>query len=568
MTRIKLPREKKVGHLTLHRQPRTISSREFNALSRAERLAVLQSVSGRRKYDLLIEAVDAEQLLRRLPPQEVYLLARELGADDIPELVAMASPEQVTALIDLDCWSADQLDRPAGLHWLSLLLEADDEHVHATLKAMDAELLVAILQYWVVVVSGPEDLDNDDARAEANPRNGGYSIEFTDSEAAKPIGRLLDILLNLDPELFRRLVEGMRQELPTQLEEELYRWRNGRLQDFGFADPHEAKSIYAWLDPQQFRIENHLRETALLVPRALQPPGYLLTDITPRPLLAEVLSRGLDSERAWELTFLLNKLMAADQVDPGDSAQVSGALDRLYGTLNLALEWLAGQDVEAAAGVFDQVYYEFLFRLGSSLSQQLARRARKIMASAIGPYIDLPLRQAVEALVRKRPEFYRPLGGSNHQTTRHFSSLQDLELVACLLERLEQQERLITRHFPVLLPDPQLDLAGCKPDQVADLVLSELFLTALANRLLERDFVPRPLVPAELPRLHRQVSLAGALDPQLRERTCQWLEGLEPGGGSFAEWCLGVWEEEFCPLRPEELNPRFLAGLIIRLQDE
>lgn len=565
MTKIELPREKKVGHLTLHRQPRGISGREFNALSRSERLAVLQSVSGRRKYDLIIEAVDAEQLLHRLPPQEVYLLARELGADDVPELVAMASPEQVTALIDLDCWQDDQLDRPAALRWLSLLLDATDEHIHATLNAMDVELLVAILQHWVVVVSGPEDLDNDDARAEATNRNGGYSIEFTDEEAAKPLGRLLDILLSLDPRLFRQLVEGVRQELPTQLEEELYRWRNGRLQDFGFADPHEAKSIYAWLDPQQFRIEDHLRETVFLTPRSLQPPGYLLTEVTPRPLLAEVLARGLDPDRAWELTFLLNKLMAADRVDPGDTAQVAGALDRLYGTLNLALEQLVGQDITRAVSVFDQVYYEFLFRFGYSLTQQFARRARKIMASVIGPYVDLPLRQAVEALCRQRPEFYLPLEGSNHQTTRHFSSVQELERVASLIERLEQQERLVTRHFPALLPDPQLDLTGCKPDQVAELTLSELFLTALANQLLEREFVPRPLASAELPRLHRQVSLAGTLDPRLRQRICQWLEGLEPGGGSFAEWCLRIWEEEFCPLRPEELNPRFLPGLIIRL---
>ena len=566
MIRINLPREKKVGHLTLHRQAGTINSREFKLLSQVEQLEVLQTVSGRRKYDLLIESADARQLLQKLPAQEVYLLARELGAEDVPELIAMASAEQVTAIIDLDCWKADQFDREAALRWLALLLDGEDEQIVETLAGMEIELLAAVLQQWVEVLSGPEDLEDDDARAEAMNRSGGYAIEFSEGEAAKPIGRLLNVLLKNDYELFRQLVESIRQELPTQLEEEIYRWRSGRLEDFGFSAPHQARSLYSWLDPQNFRVGDHLREGTVYAPRSVRPPAYLLAEISPRPLLAEILSRGLSQDRAWELTYLLNKLMIADQVDPGDREQVAAALEILYGTLNLALEFLAGHDIEQAEELFHSVYFEHLFRLGFSITLQLGRRAAKLSAASVGRYLDAPLRPAVDALHLARPEFYLPLEGGNRAATRHFSSLKEVELVSNLIERLELQVRLIDRHFPQLLPDPeQFDLTGCEPNQLEDLTVCDLFLTALANQIFGREFSPTPLAMSEVPELHRRVTLDGTLNPQLREQTREWLENLEVGGSGFADWCLGVWDEEFCLLRPEELNPRHLTGLIIRL---
>jgi Family of unknown function (DUF6178) len=566
MTRINLPREKKVGHLTLHRQPSAISNREFKLLNQAEQLAVLQTVSGRRKYDLLIESADARQLVQQLPAQEVYLLARELGAEDVPELIAMASSEQVTTIIDLDCWNSAEFDRKAALRWLSLLLEGDDELIIETLAGMEIELLTAILQQWLVIHSGPEDLEDDDARAEAMNRSGGYAIDYTDAEAAKPIGQLLNVLLKNDYGLFHQLVESVRQELPAQLEEDLYRWRNGRLEDFGFSAPDEARTLYSWLDPESFPLADYLREGSVYVPRSTQPPGYLLADISPRPLLAEILAKGLSQDHAWELTYLLNKLMITDQVDPGDREQVTAALERLYGTLNLALEYLAGHDVEQAEEFFQSVYFEYLFRLGFSLTLQLGRRAGKIIAAPVGCYLDVPLRPAVEALSKDRPEFYLPLEGGNRATTRLFSSLKEVELAGNLLERLELQVRLIERHFPQLLPDPELyDLTGCEPDQVDDLTICDLFLTALANQLFGRELTPAPLALSEVPELHQRVTLDGTLNPQLRDQTREWLENLEVGGSGFADWCLGVWDEEFCPLRPEELNPRYLSGLIIRL---
>ncbi|APG28619.1 hypothetical protein A7E78_12655 [Syntrophotalea acetylenivorans] len=92
--------------------------KELNALPVEERLAMIHSAQGKDKYSLLLDAADGQQLLQILPPQDLFLLIKELGREDSRDLVAMASMDQVTVCIDLDSWQGDQLDDETSLDWL------------------------------------------------------------------------------------------------------------------------------------------------------------------------------------------------------------------------------------------------------------------------------------------------------------------------------------------------------------------------------------------------------------------------------------------------------------------
>jgi hypothetical protein len=141
-------------------------------------------------------------------------------------------------------------------------------------------------------------------------------------------------------------------------------------------------------------------------------------------------------------------------------------------------------------------------------------------------------------------------------------------LAEAWLDRLEVQCRLFTEHFPFPLPSADAwALAGCHPVHGRELTLSAIFLTALANRLLDRAFAPQPLAAGELPGLHALVSRGGQVDRQLRGETRAWLESLEPGGAGFGDYCLNLWEEDFCQVRPAELDPRYVGSLIVRLEE-
>lgn len=568
MSKIKLPAKRQVKHLTLLREPRSISSKEFNALSMQERLTMVQAMRGRSKYDLLIEAADAQRLVRKMPIQELYMLAKELGAEDMSDLLAMTTPKQMTGFFDLDCWDTDLLNSTEALRWLTILAQAGEDHVCEVLVGMDFELLVLMVKKWIDIKYGPEDLTNDDIMAEGYTWTGGYVIEYPDDDTAKLVGGLIDILYRLEQNFFRELLEGVRRDTETALEEDVYHARNGRLLDMGFPDPLEAQAIYAWLNPANFNPDDYRRTVPFGYNEEIQAPGFVLAETIPKNLFAEVLAGGLSSETAWELTYLLNKLLMADRVDVGNADQVEQVLKRLYATLNLALEHLCGQDVEKALELVETCYLEYLFRLGYCLTLKLQGQAKVILKSRIRPYVDAPYLAMVQALCQRRPECWEGVVETNRGGTRPFGQLAELNKTGEWLERLEIQRQLFEDVFPFELPAPEdLDLEGCQIDEADQVSLSTFFLTALANQLLGGEFVPEPLAAAELITLHALVSHDGVINPNLQRETMERLETQLPGGGAFADWCLAVWNDEFCNLSPDHIDARFVGGVLVRLAE-
>ncbi|MBE0596434.1 MAG: hypothetical protein IH614_04110 [Desulfuromonadales bacterium] len=564
MTEFDLPRERKVGHLTLLRPPRTLTSREFNLLPFADRLAVVRGVSGRTKYQLLLDAHDGERLVRCLPAQEIYLLIKELGLVEVTELLPLVDSEQLTTFLDLDCWRGDLFDGNVALEWLIVLAEAGEERILQALEEIDFELITLIFQRLVTVVRAPEDLEEND-RLEASQRDGGYELDYPEAETAKQVAALLDVLYRRDPEMFVRLLTAVRWEQGVMFEEENYGRRNLRLQELGFPDPDEAPRVYAWLDPARFDPAECRRQGLAVIPDS-DAPAFLLTPGIRGSLLAEVLAGGIDTETAWELTFLLNRVMTADRVDVGSFDQVQEAIGEVYQTLNLALEHQCGSNVDKASRLFADTYLQPLFRLGFSLLLELQRRARQVKKSPIAPFLDGPFRALVRALDQKRPRFYEGLENFTRAGERPFATSRELRLAEEWLARLEAQQRLFQGQLPFELPAPaELDLTGCTPDLVDDLALSDFLLTALANRLLGRSFLPTPLAAGDIAPLQAMVCQEGKISPELRRETVNWLDSLEPGAGAFGDYCLDLWEEDFCPLAPAQIDPRFISGMIIRL---
>jgi len=561
MTRIELPPSKKVGHLTLLRESRPLSIKEFNLLQPDERLDIIRLAQGRQKHELLVTAKDGPELLPRLPAQEVYLLVKELGIDDVADLIPMASPEQFAAFLDLDGWQGDELQEAALIPWLAALLDGGEDVVLQAVANLDYELLALWLRKLAKHVEGPEDDQEEQSREDS------YRIEFHDSEQGKVLSALLDVLQRREPEFYCRLLEGVRSESRAVLEEECYTFRNGRMQDLGFPDPIAALEVFSYLPPQSFRASDHSKAGVLWgAGEESVAPGFVLTTARPRAMLAEVLNTDLPVEIAWELTYLLNKVLLANRVEVGDLRQVEGGLQEVFNYLNLALEHLAGDDVDTAAESFSTIYLQSLFQLGFSLTVDLQRRAQQLNSSSIGPYLDGPFRALVTALDRRRPQFYVGLEEETRGDERPFARQRDLNIAAQWLDRLELQRRLFEEVFPFRLPAPAaMELQGCQPDAAEDLTLSEFFLTALANRLLGEVFLPTPLAKDRLAELHSLVCVDGELSPELRQETLQWLEEQCPGSSGFGEFCLDVWAEEFCSVEQAKLDPRYVGGLIIRM---
>lgn len=565
MIRIHRADPRSSAEVILNDPARPLSAQQFNALSFDARLALVRSAQGRRKADLLLDAVDGERLVAHLPAQDFYLLIRELGANDSGELLALATTEQLTACLDLDGWDGDSFDAVKGGDWLQHLLEAGEEKVLRTVGEMELELLGLLLKKQLTILHGPEDIEDEDVRFEAMHRNGGYELEYRHPEQAKVVAAFLDILFRNDQETFLRLLEIVRWETEPELEESAYGYHCGRMLDLGFPPPETTQSLYAWLDPERF--------TQLATPKRPavsygdEPPVALavLAAARPQGLLATALAAGIDEALALELAGLANKALQAARVDPGEPETVRNAADAVYAGLNLALEFLCRDDPAGAGQTLRAYYLEDLFRLGFSLLLRLQRRARLIAAAPIAPFLDGPFRAGVEALGRERPAYYLGIDQPERSGERPFRSAAELAAATAWLDGIEAQRHFFEQVAPFALPTATTcDLAGCEPERLDDLTLSDLLLTALANRLLERDFQPRPIAATELPALHRRLSRDGALDAVLRRETIERFEREVPGLGRYIDWALSIWDDGFCALAPESLDPRYIDGLIVR----
>lgn len=545
----------------------SINSKDFSLLQPAEQIDVLRCQDARQKTRLLIDAPNGAELMAQLPTQEVYLLAMERGPEHLPELLSLATPEQWTGFIDLDSWDGDEFIAVKAHRWLATLLESDEATVFNILRTMNFELLTLILKSELEIVSGPEAIEDDDARAEAVKRDGGYEINYHSENGAKLYGKIIEILQRNEVEFFIYLMQAVRGESILMITESVYQQRVGRMLDMGIPESFAAQKVYSWLDPEEYREKRSFK----IAPGTFagSAPGFTLTLVRPKGLLGEVLAEGLGEELAWEMANVVNKVMMADRIEMGNLEQVSAVISKVDTYLGLALEWLAGQDVALARKSLDDCYCEDLFRLGYSLCLRLQRRATAIGKTSIAPYLDMGAKACVTALAQKPPLYFEGISDPTKGGTRLFAELYEIQSSEQWLDRIELQRQIFEEGLHFELPDPEaFDLEGCQPDIASDVTLVEFFLTSLSNKLLGRDFLPVPLAEEELAGLHGMVSQSGELNPRLREETAKWLESLVPGGKTFAAYCMDVWEEEFCSIRFEDIDPRFIGGLIVRLESQ
>lgn len=529
MSRIDLPKERQVGHLTLHRQGRKISTREYNALSSSERMALIHQATGKRKYDLLINATDAEKLTSQLHPQELYLTINELGSEYSTELLTLANSEQITTLLDLDCWDGDTVSPVLSLHWLQLLLDTGAAKVCQLVNEIEPEILAIFLKKHMTITRGLEAYDDDDAENSRRIES-LYDIEFASEDAAKIIGAFLKIIMEQAQPSYLLLMEMIRSEVASSLEEEVFQSRNNRLSDLGFVPRVDANNIYTLIEPAKFVPGG--KEDFRLEADDLPNPGALLAQAGPNNLLAEVLTNGLSHELATELCLLANRKMSADNIDISSTKEVGNSLQELYDTLNLALEYLAGKDTEQAQDVVNQTYLLQLFQLGYSLRQQFKDQAGALLKSSIGHYFDYPEQLFLDALQEHPPVLYCEATAETPSRLQPIATLKELEQVKLRLQQISDLQQLFEHHLPFDMPEPDLDNTS------DETTLSTLFLTAVANRLLGRELQPVPLTKADLLKLKNLADKDDSFAVQLQKELNNLLEGLNLNCSFFIEFCV------------------------------
>lgn len=554
--------------------PRAYSSDAFNRLPFRDQLDALYGVSARERRDLILAAPNAQRLVRSFAAESLFHTLKEVGLEDGVDLLALASGEQVCALVDLDCWKKDRLETDGLLDWLEAILEGGDRAAGEFLHSVDRDLLVLLLKRFVRVHrrDDPEEPDEDLEGSEVFELDEHYQIVFHRWDARSPLVRqLLEALHERDYSYFVTVMEEIWWGVESDLEEASFRLRNARLQDRGFPDYYEAQQIYRPLAVRDLPERSEpLGRASPQSPEALPADRTLVLPEAGASLLSQVLNTGFCGAEAGELrhelAYLVNRVLVADGVDFADRERVAEKIRVAHDTVNLALESLSRVDVPAAVRVLERRYVQHLFRVAWGILLGLRRRAKQAVerlgiaaAAAEVAFLDTPYREALAGFVRARPEYYAGIDRPGEIRYRPFMSLADLERAERLLADVDSLDDLCGR----LLGQSPAQLARLRPRDADDFRISATLLTGFAHLALGRPASVEPLAAKDLAEL-REATLdpaTGRLRTELRRR----LAALAPGHAGFVDFALHRFEEEFLAIAPDRpLDPRFVTCLMIR----
>lgn len=552
-------------------------SRWRAALARARVRAVREGPRG--LIDELLSQPDVERFLPALPPQELYYAIREIGLADAHDLVALASPEQLRAFVDLDAWRRDEFLPERAAEWLDALVDAGPEKLAAAVDALDPELVALYLQRMVRVYDLTLEQPPDEPEGHFYPTPDRFFLldVLPGGEQGKRIERFLDWVYRADIEVGRTIVMGAKWEMTSELEEGAYRWRSGRMADLGFVDFYDALEVYRWLDPQSVRIGEGSAESP--GDQATTLPVAMAGVLGDGGFLGRVLSVLGDAEevaRAHTAILLLtNRVMAADLVEPGDPDAAREAIVRIASYLGIGLEYLGRGDPMLGAEALRTVAVVRIFRVGVSLTLKLKQAAEALVTRtwvSLVPeqasLLDAEAREAINALRLHRPLF------AIATPARVFRSLAEIAEAARFVEEAALIGLTVQRGLGVDPARLAADvIAGCSPS-LERITFSTIVGTLMANELLDRPPSLVPLTAPDLGPLRARALTDGRLSPTTRAHLERLLderlaERSFPPPPAFARWkrqWLDAFERTLAPsvIGSPAGDPSFISGLLVR----
>jgi hypothetical protein len=351
---------------------------------------VVSGADAAEKLDAIIRRTDAEEVLQSLQAPTFYRLMKRAGWDQSYDLLQYATPAQIQTFIDFDCWKRDRILTDDLEKWLGALVsESDDAHFKRVCRELDPEILAIFFKSHLHVEMTDDQQrppDHLEGEVEVTP-DGSYAIVYPDDEDKATLLRmLLDRLYHVDRVLAWTLLEAVRWELMSQMEETAYRWRNKRIEEYGFVSRDEAVEIYQYVEPVDYRerIESEGSDVEADVdpPQRLGLPEVFQQEFDEEFFLFRAVRPILDEEKLkrvlFEIRAVLNRAIVADGVEPGEIEAAGEVVRRTLGYASLGLQFLSRDDVERARDYVLEVPIKQIFRVGYSLTSKLQHKIESL----------------------------------------------------------------------------------------------------------------------------------------------------------------------------------------------
>ena len=406
-----------------------VGEEEFSKLPFDDKRIYLGGVLPKEKLALILGDPDGKKLARAMQPHELYWLFKENGGPDAMELLGLSSPEQCVFVLDMELWKGWSFIEDKAVEYLGYILKGSEEHFLEVLPHLDFNILSLFLGRELVVAGGIGDVDSDEVRQTDwdHTFDDVFLIKFKNPKHADTIGFFLELLCRLDNPLYAALMESVSGEVDSESEEECYHLKSGRLADLGFPPLDEALEIYSRINPATFTPGRN-KELLQAVEATTLPETFL----TGRTFLERVILRADSELFRMELNYLINTALVADEAHLADMDQMKTVVERVYGYLNIALEYLSEGDETKGVEIITGEYLKRLFQLGFSLVLDLKYRADKLSEP------DYATGKALSGLKTARPRYYRGLDPDGIDGYREFREMQDVKNMSDFLSKLKE----------------------------------------------------------------------------------------------------------------------------------
>ncbi len=405
-----------------------VGEEEFRALPFDDKRIYLDRLLPTEKLPLILGDPENTKLARAMRPHELYWLFKESDAPVAMELLALASPEQCVFILDMELWKGWSFRESKAVEYLGYIMLGSEEHFLELLPHLDFNLLSLFLGRELIVAGGIGDIDTDEVRQTDwdHTFDDVFLIKFKNPAHTPIIGMFLEMLCRLDNSLYAALMESVSGEIDIESEEECYHLKSGRLADLGFPPHDEALEIYSRINPTTFT-PGHSKNLRQTVESSTLPVTFL----TGTTFLERIIPQ-VDSDLfRMELNYLINTALVADEAHLAGMEQIQSVVERVYGYLNIALEYLSKGDETTGVEIMGGEHLKRLFQLGFSLVLGLKHRADKLRDE------DYATGKVLSGLTRSRPRFYLGLDADGIDGYREFREMQDVTMVSNFLNILE-----------------------------------------------------------------------------------------------------------------------------------
>ena len=483
----------------------------LSRMSIPEQLRCVQSLRGKDQMDLLILSSQADQLVRLLPEEDIYFLVKEIGEEDALPILALVSEKQLQYLFDMEWWRGDKFLPQKAMDWLLWIEKANDRQLLHWLLTEDFDQKVMVLQSLIKVYKKDEMTDQYEGveGLEHFTLDGVYDIFVKVADAAPLLKNLFKILHVEDQKVFFALLEAVIWYEITPTVETAYRWQRSRVEEKGIIPYEEALAVYSRLDADSLKLDAPSHEVFVDPdsPYAVAPV-HPLSDTDPSTFFGQCLAMMKNHERVnaicWELMYLANKVMVADQQEYGNLDAHHETMRKVLGYINIGLELGAGGDIAKGESLLNQTWMQSLFQVGYAGVMRLKWEGEKLIKDSglLLEYLLTPgYMDHLAASVARFPQIgvMRTEDAEEAEINiqwRNLETLQDIQVLENFLNLARFYVRFARQSLDLSLEKIQELLKEARfPAAKEELDFKTLTLTALARFTLFKEIDCQPLLP-------------------------------------------------------------------------